>query len=74
MFKNKGYNLSRRDILYKCSVIFHMMIEQFMKKVVDYGEDGSVKSLQKSSCQEVKQSSMLFNEQLYRKSGGSWTS
>ena len=40
MLKNKGYNLSRWDIMFKCSVILHMMIEQFMKKVVDYGEDG----------------------------------
>ena len=27
MFKNEGYNLSRKEITYKCSVIYHMMIE-----------------------------------------------
>lgn len=62
IFNNKVYKLTRREIIFKCSVILHMMIQQFMKKVTDFEDDGCVKSLQKSYCQEVKQSSVLFNE------------
>jgi hypothetical protein len=41
-----------------------MLIQQFMDKVIEFNEKGEAIPLKESSCQEVKEASLLFNEQM----------
>ena len=56
IFQMKEYKLSRREIIFKTSVIIYKITKEFMEKVIDKNEGKTIHEVQ-----VVKQSSLLFN-------------
>lgn len=76
--KEKQYKLTRKDMIFKVSVIIQMIVAQFMDKVMKeydmrkrYSYHYHFPDNQKYSQEEVKEASLLFNEIIYSRS--KWT-
>lgn len=72
LFKSRDYQLTRKDMICKVSIIIHILIEQFMERVLKINDCNHKHNKHRhGKHEEVRQSSLLFNEELYNRS--KWT-